>query len=101
MISEILSTGRENAKTGREICTLLNITQRDLTSAVERERRAGKAICASTDSSNPGYYLAADKEEMTAYCKSLYKRAGEIFKTRRECLKTLDTLPEREAAKNG
>lgn len=93
MICEILSTGEHNARTGREICALLNISARDLTAAVERERRAGQPICASTDSKSPGYYLAADKDEMQRYCNSLMRRAGEIHKTRRACMEAMQKLP--------
>ena len=81
MIFEILSEGAENARTGKEICKLLNITARDLTAAIERERRAGKPICASTGS-NPGYFLAANQEECSgiakAYCtgRERYTRPG-------------------------
>lgn len=94
MIHEFLLEGAENAQTGKEICKQLHITARDLTAAIEQERRDGKPICASTDSTRPGYYLAADKEEMQRYCRSLFHRAGEIHKTRKACLKTLDNLPE-------
>ena len=96
MIFEILSEGAENARTGKEICRILNITARDLTAAIERERRAGKPICASTGS-NPGYFLATNQEEMQRYCNSLMHRAGEIHKTRRACIKTMKELPTGEA----
>lgn len=92
MISEILPTGAENAITGKDICALLNITPRELRQAVERERRHGKAICASTVEPF-GYFIAANRAEMERYCKSLRHRAGEIYKTRRACLKTMDGLP--------
>ncbi|MCR4745527.1 MAG: hypothetical protein K5894_09920 [Lachnospiraceae bacterium] len=95
MISEHLLTGEENARTGREICTYLNITSRELTKAVRKERCEGKPICASTGA-NPGYYLAANRAEMNRFCKSLYHRAGEIFKTRRECMKLMESFPETE-----
>lgn len=93
-IADILETGKENAQTGRDICNLLNITLRDLTLAIERERRAGFPICASSGK-NPGYFLAADKEEMQTYCDSLRRRGGELFKTRRACIKSMDCLPGR------
>lgn len=96
MIFELLTTGAENARTGKEICSLLNITARDLTIAIERERRAGKPICASTGS-NPGYYLAATQGEMLKYCNSLKHRADEIKKTRRACIKAVKNLPAGEA----
>lgn len=92
MIAELLTEGRENARTGKALCQLLNITIRELTQGIERERRAGQPICASTGS-NPGYFLAATKEEMQNYCDSLRRRAGEIHKTRRACIKTIDELP--------
>lgn len=92
-ISDYLLEGAKNAQSGRELCSLLNISLRDLTQAIERERREDKApICASTGP-NPGYYLAANREEMERFCRSLYHRAGEIHKTRRACLDTLDSLP--------
>lgn len=93
MIFEFLSEGAENARTGKVICKMLNITARDLTAAIERERRQGKPICASTDPKNPGYFLAANQAEMQRYCNSLYHRAGEIHATRRACLATMENLP--------
>ena len=99
-IADYLSEGKENARTGKEICNLLNITARDLTAAVERERREGQPICASTGS-NPGYYLAADRDEMQRYCNSLHHRAGEIYQTRRACIKAMELLPAGEGADNG
>jgi hypothetical protein len=92
MIHEYLSEGAENARTSKELCRMLNIGHRDLTQAIERERRQGKPICASSGN-NPGYYLAANQQEMQRYCNSLYHRAGEIHATRKACLDTLDSLP--------
>ena len=94
MIYEILSPGAENARTGAAICRELGIDSRDLMAIIEKERRAGRPICASTN--NPrGYFLAANKEELERYCRSLLKRAGEIHKTRKKLLDTLETLPEK------
>lgn len=100
MIYEVLLEGRENAITGKDICALLNIKSRDLTAAIERERRQGKPICASTGE-NPGYFIAANREEMERYCNALYRRAGEIFKTRAACMGTLEQLPAGEAGADG
>lgn len=100
MIYEVLAEGKENARTGKYICDLLGISARDLTLAIERERRAGKPICASTGS-NPGYFLAANRDEMERYCNALFRRAGEIHKTRRACMETLEKLPAGEANSNG
>lgn len=95
MIAEMLTEGKENARTGREIRAILNISARDLTQAIERERRDGQPICASTGR-NPGYYLAATKGEMQRYCDSLFRRAGEIHKTRKACIKAMKNLPEEQ-----
>lgn len=95
MVNELLSGGKENAKTGRELRELLNISERELMAIIEAERRAGVPICASTGS-NPGYYIAANKQEMQDYCGSLLRRGGNLFKTRRACLATIDSLPESE-----
>lgn len=93
IIAEILYTGRENVQTGKSLCALLNLKMRELTQEIEQERRDGQPICASTGG-NPGYFLAANKGEMQRYCKSLLRRAGEIHKTRKACIETIDSLPE-------
>ncbi len=92
MIYEVLEQGADNAQTGRSLCRLLGITPRELTAAIEKERRQGKPICASTGA-NPGYYIPQTRQDMQEYCRSLQRRAGEIFKTRAACIKTLDQLP--------
>ena len=92
MIHEMLLEGAENAQTGKELCKLLSITPRALNAAVEAERRAGQPICASTGST-PGYFLAANQDEMERYCNSLFHRAGELHKTRNACMKTIPKLP--------
>lgn len=93
MIAEILNTGADNALTGRHLCKTLGISIRDLSAAVERERREGKPICANV--APPfGYYLASSRAEMETYCKSLAHRAREICVTRQACMKTLNDLPE-------
>ena len=100
-ISDYLQTGEKNAQSAKELCTLLNLDHRELTAAIERERREGSPICASSSNGAAGYYLAGSKEEMQDYCKRLNHRAGEIHKTRKACLNTLDKLPEKGAATNG
>ncbi|MCD8120814.1 MAG: hypothetical protein LUE65_01045 [Clostridiales bacterium] len=93
MIHELLMEGRENARTGRELCKVLGIKQRDLTLAVERERKDGKPICASTSSPAMGYYLAESRAEMERYCRSLSHRRDELGKTLLACNKMLADLP--------
>ena len=95
MIFEYLGRGRAAAKTGKELCSLLDLSPRELTAAIERERREGHPICAATDTPY-GYYLAADMEEMEMYCKSLAHRIAELCKTKAACKKAGKSLPVKE-----
>lgn len=96
LVSDFLLTGEKNAQTRKDLCQILHMNPRVLTVMIELERRNGIPICASTGT-NPGYYLAANKAEMQRFCDSLRHRAGEIYKTRKACLRTIEQLPEREA----
>jgi len=95
MIFELLSTGRENARTARELAAICGTDRRSISLLVERERRAGKPICATCDGAAPGYYIAADRAEMEQYCDNLRHREREIAKTRRACAATIADLPDR------
>ena len=53
---------------------------RDLTQLVERERRDGSPICASTGAEK-GYYLADGPEELEDYLRSLNRRVKNINRT--------------------
>lgn len=103
MVSEILFTGADNPRTGRELAADLNCDIRTITEQIERERRNGQPICANARGDKPGYYLAASADELQQYCNQLYKRGGELFKTRSSLLKALKNLKEKqeqEAANN-
>ena len=90
MVSDFLLEGRENAIPGHGLVDLLGLNSgRDLTQMVERERKAGVPICASTDTSGPGYYLAADASELKAYICSLDRRLHNVGQTRRHLEATL------------
>lgn len=93
MIYERLRRGAENATTARELAALIGTDRRAISLLVERERREGKPICATCDSKAPGYYIAADREDMARYCDSLRHREKEIAKTRRACSRTIAALP--------
>ncbi len=95
MITEILQHGEENAQSGRELCNLLGgLTLRELCKAIEKERREGAPICASSGG-RPGYFLADNVQEMQDYCGRLKHRERELAKTRRACERTIKTLPGR------
>lgn len=93
MVYEMLETGKDNAMSSGKLCRLLGIKTRDLTAIITEERRQGLPICATSNATNPGYFIPADQGEMQEYCKSLHHRAGEIYKTRRACLATMEKLP--------
>lgn len=97
MIGELLGTGADSARTGKELAQVLNCTTRDIARAVERERRSGAPICASCDKPK-GYYLAETEEDLEAYCAMLRHRAGEIFKTRRAMLDILKKIRDQKQA---
>lgn len=99
MVADLLSTGKENARTGRTLAKLLRCNIRDITAWIERERRAGLPICASNDPEHPGYYLAGTAGELQRYCNMLDKRADELRKTSLALLKKAQALSEMELEK--
>lgn len=96
MVSEILFYGAENARTGRALAKQLNCNIRTVTEQIERERREGAPICANMTGENAGYYLAENPEDLQRYCDLLYKRGGELFKTRRALLSVLNSIKKRK-----
>lgn len=97
MIYELLNHGAAQALTGKQLGKLLHMTQREVSQAVERERRQGKPICATCNAIKPGYYIPETQEEMQQYCDRLRHRGGEIFATRAACLRSMNTLPKGES----
>ena len=78
---KILPSGKENAIPGWRLVEILGLKDlRDLTQLVERERRDGSPICASTGAEK-GYYLADGPEELEDYLKSLNRRVKNINRT--------------------
>lgn len=97
IISELLTEGAENAITGRELAAACGCDIRVITEQIEKERRNGTPICATSRGAGPGYYLAADREELEHYCKRLGRREKELNKTRQALIKVLAQLPDRLA----
>ena len=100
MVFELLGTGRQAAKTGRELARLLNCDIRTVTEQIERERRAGKPICAAMQGQQ-GYYLAETQEDLQQYCAAIKRRAVELFITRQALIAVLKQLPGAEGVNNG
>ena len=78
---KILPSGKENAVPGWKLVEILGLKDlRDLTQLVERERRDGSPICASTGAEK-GYYSADGPEELEDYLQSLNRRVKNINRT--------------------
>lgn len=95
IISDFLFVGEENAQNSKELCNLLHVDLRALRASVERERRNGIPICATSSNEKSGYYLAGDKQEMRNYCRFLKTRKDSIQRTLAACQKTIDKLPDK------
>lgn len=81
LISDCLSVGKENAHTATEIAGWKNVSPRDITKAIERERQDGIPICATCNSEHPGYFLAQDAAELAAYLQSFKRRRRNMART--------------------
>ena len=96
MVHEILPVGAENAVPGKHLARCLDLDLRELTKQIERERQAGKPICAVVSGDDRGYFLAEDPIELALYCKSLDRRLRNIQKTRRAVGATLARMVSQE-----
>lgn len=93
MVYECLSKGKKNAIPGKDLVVILKLNDlRELTQIIERERKDGLPICASTDTNSRGYYLADGPDELWEYIKSLGRRLQNIGITRKHLEDTLDRM---------
>ena len=89
-VASILPEGKRNALPGREIARLLGFrSTREVSAAVERERRLGLPICASCDGNSPGYFLASGPDELAEYLSSLRRRLRAVGRTETALEETL------------
>lgn len=96
----MLPTGKGNALPGREIARLLGFrSAREVSAAVERERRLGVPICASCDAAAPGYYMPETSEELAEYLCSLRRRLRQVGKTATALEEALATWEGQEKLK--
>lgn len=95
-VADYLRQGELYAHTARELAYMMNCNVRDISKMIEEERRQGAPICATCDNRRPGYYLADNPADLAAYCQKLHRRAGEIYKTRRALLKTMQQMQEEQ-----
>ena len=84
-VSDYLRHGSENPTSRRELEKLLNWRDREVTRAIESERRHGIPIAAN----GRGYFLPANDFELDDYLRRLVHRENEIRKTRTAVALTL------------
>lgn len=82
MIYEMLPAGPNNAVSATHLARVLGVHKRVISRMIEKERRAGRPICAISDSENPGYFLPESPEELEHYIIRLRHREAEIARTR-------------------
>ena len=96
-INQILPTGKEHAIPGHDLMVMLGLRDlRDLTQLVERERKNGFPICAST-SGGKVYYVAATPDELEQYSQSLSRRIHNMGRTMTHLEATLTKMAGQEA----
>ena len=86
-VLDSLFVGREHAHTARELSEWLGVREREITRAIERARLQGAPICAN-NGERPGYYLAADADELHQYLKAFKRRRRNIVRTEAALLTT-------------
>ena len=79
LVSDLLHHGATNAVSARELSRILGWQPREVTRAVEYERRHGTPILACGN----GYFLPANDVETDRYLRGLLHREIEIKRTRR------------------
>ena len=79
-LSDLLGRGQSEAVPLRHLVDITGWDGRTIRKMIERERRHGTPILCDNKA---GYFLPADKDEVSACVKSLRRRAGEIMRTAR------------------
>lgn len=82
-IQNFLGHGKNNATPGWKLLELVGGHDlRTVSKAVEAARRDGIPICATTSPDGPGYFIAANTDELSGYLRSLDHRLREVRVTR-------------------
>lgn len=90
-IVSLLKTGKENAISTKELLRLSECGSiRELQKRIAEERSSGAIICSG---SGAGYWIPKNRKEIEDFCKTMEKRAKNIFNATRSARKYLD-LPE-------
>lgn len=90
-IVSLLKPGKENAVSTKELVRLSGCkTARNLQERIAEERKAGAVICSG---SGAGYWLPKNRKEIEDFCKTMERRAKNIFNAARSARKALE-IPE-------
>lgn len=76
-VSFLLSKGRNNARTTRELSRISGLHPREITKSIQQERQHGAPIL----SDSGGFWLAETSTEVLRCARQLHRRAGEIHRT--------------------
>lgn len=79
-VLELISIGRDNAQTARELARVTGLSRREVMAQIQAARLRGERICSSPG--NPaGFWIAENPAEYERAIKELSKRAGEQRQT--------------------
>lgn len=80
-VSDYLHYGKEHAIPSKDLARLLGVASvRELQKMIEKERHSGEVIL-STCADGGGYYLSDDPTEITAFVRTLSKRAQNTIRS--------------------
>ena len=87
-VLSVLPRGRENARTGKELCKLLGINERIFYSVIRRLRLKGVPVMSSRDDEPRGLYIATNELEKAQGVKPYESQ----YKNMRELLNALQSI---------
>lgn len=73
-IQDYIPHGRNNAISGSDLKTLLNVDSRTVKAMIANARLNGAVICSSLDGNNGGYFIPDSPEEAYEYVVTEQKR---------------------------
>lgn len=88
-VNSLLNRGEENAVTARDLAAITGHSVREITAQIARERQAGAVIL----SSNKGYFLPSNTQELLHFVRTMDSRAKQIFLAARSAKAMLAKVP--------
>ncbi|MDO4175586.1 MAG: hypothetical protein Q4D42_12565 [Eubacteriales bacterium] len=88
-IYDLLLEGKENAISTAELCSIVNVTPRELQKMIERERRCGALILSRTKG---GYFKSNDRAELSEFVRTLNNRARSTIASLQGAKDALDRI---------